>query len=275
MIAAALAILAASPPATSGQCAFDRASLSFAGTPREQAQCLLRHVGIGGRIDPQPLPTAILDRVGLPFDPGRGRLKALIRSLAPTAARDLLHHVGGPSSTTEAGIPAAYFVIHDTSTPYLGDDPFPANLDADARVNNFAPYRTAEPVAHLFVDRRGKVMVGHDFGEGWRATKLESRIIGVPARGRFLHVELIQPRRRDPADANSTNDRLAPDQGFGEGQYRALVAAYLVASARAGHWLVPAFHATIDEGIAHAHDDPQRFDLNRFGALLAWAAAQL
>ena len=30
-----------------------------------------------------------------------------------------------------------------------------------------------------------------------RATKLESRVIGLPAKGLFLHVETVMPRRRD------------------------------------------------------------------------------
>lgn len=276
MIGSVIALMvAAAAPATAGQCAFDRASLSFAGSAREQANCLLRHVAIGGQAEAQAVPDALLDRVGTAFAPRQSRLRAVVRGLAPGAARDLLNHLHRRLSRTEAGVPAAYFVIHDTSTPYLGEAEFPADLDGDARVNDFAPYRAAEPVAHLFVNRRGEVMVGHDVGDGWRATKLESRVIGVPARGRFVHVELVQPRRRDSAEPSPGNDRFAPDPGFGEAQYRALVAAYLVASARGRQWLIPAFHATVDEGIPGAHDDPQHFDLKRFGSLLEWAARQL
>ena len=275
MIAVVIALLAAATPATAGQCAFDRESLSFAGSAREQATCLLRHVAIGGRAEAQAVPSAVLNRVGTVFVPRRSRLKAVVRALAPESARDLLGHLIRPLSRTEAALPAAYFVIHDTSTPYLGEAAFPVDLDGNPQVNDFAPYRSAEPVAHVFVNRRGEVMIGHDFGESWRATKLESRIVGVPARGRFVHVELLQPRRRNPANANPANDRIAPDPGFGEGQYRTLVAAYLVASARGHQWLVPAFHANIDEEIPDAHDDPQHFDLNRFGTLLDWAAHQL
>ena len=35
---------------------------------------------------------------------------------------------------------ALYFVIHDTSTPFLGDAPFPKDLDRDPKVNSFTPY---------------------------------------------------------------------------------------------------------------------------------------
>ena len=34
----------------------------------------------------------------------------------------------------------------------------------------------------------------------------------------------------------------------------------------AGLWLIPAFHAAIDEGLPDAHDDPQNFDLPAFDA---------
>ena len=43
---------------------------------------------------------------------------------------------------------------------------------------------------------------------------------------------------------------------------------YAAASARRGDWLVPAFHAAIDEGIAGAHDDPQHFEIARFADAL-------
>jgi hypothetical protein len=87
----------------------------------------------------------------------------------------------------------------------------------------------------------------------------------VPAKGLFLHVELVQPRRRDPRGGPG-NDALAPTPGFTPAQYGTLALLYVVASVRAGRWLVPAFHATLDEGIPDAHDDPQRFDLARFDA---------
>lgn len=188
MIGSVIALMvAAAAPATAGQCAFDRASLSFAGSAREQANCLLRHVAIGGQAEAQAVPDALLDRVGTAFAPRRSRLRAVVRGMAPDAARDLLNHLHRPLSRTEAGVPAAYFVIHDTSTPYLGEAEFPVDLDGDARVNDFAPYRAAEPVAHLFVNRRGEVVVGHDVGEGWRAPNLSRGSSACPrADGSFM-----------------------------------------------------------------------------------------
>ncbi len=42
----------------------------------------------------------------------------------------------------------------------------------------------------------------------------------------------------------------------------------MVASVRAGRWLVPAYHIAIDQGIPRGHDDPQHFSLERFSAAL-------
>ena len=47
-------------------------------------------------------------------------------------------------------------------------------------------------------------------------------------------------------------------------QYRMLAALYVYASARAGAWLIPAQHNTVDAGIPDAHDDPQNFELKQF-----------
>ena len=44
--------------------------------------------------------------------------------------------------------------------------------------------------------------------------------------------------------------------------------AYVMASRRAGTWLIPAFHAAIDEGISDGHDDPQHFSLEAFDMAL-------
>ena len=76
-------------------------------------------------------------------------------------------------------------------------------------------------------------------------------------------MENQQPRRADPVGPPG-NDRIAPTPGLTPAQYDALALAYVVASARAGRWLIPAFHADLDEGLADAHDDPQAFDLAAF-----------
>ena len=90
-------------------------------------------------------------------------------------------------------------------------------------------------------------------------------MVGLPAKGRFLHVETVQPRRYAPG-SHWLGDTLAPDPGFSDAQYRMLAALYVYSSARAGSWLIPAQHATIDAGIPEGHDDPQNFNPARFAA---------
>jgi hypothetical protein len=85
----------------------------------------------------------------------------------------------------------------------------------------------------------------------------------VPTKGLFLHTESIQPRRHDPA-GGPKNDAIAPMPGLTQAQYDRLALLYIVASVRAGEWMIPAFHASIDDGLSDGHDDPQNFDLNRF-----------
>ena len=64
------------------------------------------------------------------------------------------------------------------------------------------------------------------------------------------------------------NDAVAPNPGFTQEQYDRLALLYVVASSRAGVWMIPAFHAAIDEDISDAHDDPQNFDLANFDTSL-------
>jgi hypothetical protein len=255
-----------------GPCGFDIEELSFAGDALVQARCLLRPVAPGGVLprEPAELPLGLATLIGQP-----------VGDLAPRLGRYLAAHhvpdasVGGPLDTPlsrarddDPAAPAArYFVLHDTSFPWLGDAPaFPP--DDDPSLNDLRGYARGEPVAHVFVNRRGETLLGHDFRTPWRATQLENRRVGLPARGLFLHVELGQPRRRD-ASGPARNDRVAPDPGFTDAQYARLALLYAAASARRGDWLIPAFHAAIDEGIAGAHDDPQHFDIDRFASALA------
>jgi hypothetical protein len=93
------------------------------------------------------------------------------------------------------------------------------------------------------------------------ATKYERR--NPDRKGLFIHVELIQPRRRDPS-GGPTNDGLAPEPGFTAKQLDRLALVFVAASVRRGQWLVPAFHAAVDAGIPNAHDDPQDFDLEQW-----------
>ena len=252
-----------------GECRFDRDTLTFAGTPVEQATCLLRKIGVLAQRTPQPLPAVFAELLS-----GNGAPTAVHKAAAlaafPQPYQDYARTwADTPLSKTEAGLPALYFVIHDTSTPFYGDQPFPRHLDTDWAVNSFQPYMDGtfarEPVAHIFLSRYGQIWAGHEFQEGWRATKLESRMVGPAARGRFVHIETVQPRRYIKGFADRSHT-YGPTPGFSAAQYRQLAALYVYTSARAGRWLIPAQHNTVDAGIPDAHDDPQNFELERFAA---------
>ncbi len=263
----ALSLVAPAMAEEIGECRFDRDTLTFAGTPLEQASCLLRKVKLLGEKEPQPLPPVIARLITQGGAPSAAMKEAALAAF-PQPYQDYARlHANDPASQTEGGLPVAYFVIHDTSEPFYGNDPFPKNLDTDLRVNSFTSYMDqtfgSAPVAHIFLSRYGQIWAGHDFQEPWRATKLESRVVGVPARGRFVHIETVQPRRFLPG-ATSRGQTQGPVPGFSKAQYRMLAALYVYASARAGHWLIPGFHATVDAGIPDAHDDPQNFELKQF-----------
>ncbi len=270
-VASILALLALATPAAAeeiGECRFDRDALTFAGTPLEQATCLLRKVEMLAVRKPQKLPKVITRLMREGGAPSAAMKAAAIAAFPEPYRAYAIEHANAPVSRTEAGIPLQYFVIHDTSTPFYANEPFPKRLNDDPRVNSFTPYMdgsfAAAPVAHIFLNRQGQIWAGHEFAEGWRATKLESRVVGAPARGRFVHIETVQPRRFLPG-ATSRGRTYAPKPGFTPAQYRQLAALYVYTSARAGRWLIPAQHNTIDAGIPDAHDDPQNFELKNFG----------
>ena len=275
---AACATLAPDVAPPLGPCGFDVGTLTFAGAALTQARCLLRPVAAGGVLARQPadLPASLAALIGQPVGDLKPRLR---RYLAANRIGDAA--VGGsidaPLSHARDDDPAApaarYFVLHDTSTPWLGDAPaFPP--DDDPALNDLARFAGPDAVAHMFVARDGRTLLGHDFRTPWRATQFESLRIGVAARGLFLHTEFAQPRRHDPAGA-AHNDLIAPLPGFTEAQYAQMALLYGAASARRGDWLIPAFLAALDEGMPGAHDDPQHFELARFAAELERLRAAL
>lgn len=269
-LASVLAAFALAAPAAAeeiGECRFDRDTLTFAGTRIDQATCLLRKVRLMGEKQPQKLPPVIVRLMADEGGPSAAQKAAAIAAFQEPYRAYAAQHADAPVSQTQAGLPLAYFVIHDTSTPFYANEPFPRDLDHDPLINSFEPYLgggiAAEPVAHVFLNRYGQIWPGHEFAEGWRATKLESRVIGPAARGRFVHVETVQPRRFLPGQT-TRKGTYGPKPGFSKAQYRQLAALYVYVSARAGRWLVPGFHATVDAAIPDAHDDPQNFELKQF-----------
>jgi len=258
-------------PRPIGPCGFDVATLQFAGDALAQARCLLRPVAPGGVLSPVPatLPDTLAALIGRPVGDLKPHLRRYLAAhrIDDAAVGGSLDALLSHARDDDPGSPAArYFVLHDTSVPWLGDvATFPP--DDDPALNDLARFAGADAVAHVFVNRRGETLLGHDFRTPWRATQLETRRIGLAARGLFLHTEFAQPRRRDPAGP-ARNDLIAPLPGFTDAQYTQMALLYAAASARRGDWLIPAFHAALDEGIAGAHDDPQHFEIARFAAAL-------
>lgn len=256
-------------------CEFIESSLSFAGSPSDQAKCLLRPVKmyahLGTQLDELPAPLATLVGKEVEIDKSLLRLYLANHNISES---DIGGSVSEPLARARNNNPdadyAKYFVIHDTSTPYYGDRrfedgrPFPANINDKTWKWNDLQNRWADnKKAHLFINRVGESITAHDFKTPWRATKFEMSLPEKKARGLFLHVELIQPRSRDPR-GGSKNDAVAPKPGFSEAQLERLALVYITASVRRGEWLIPAYHCALDAGQPDAHDDPQNFDLDQW-----------
>ena len=249
-------------------CGFDPEKLEFAGTPLEQAKCLLRPVSEFGRLG-QPvvtLPGPLEKLIGQPVNIEASVLQRYLDS----------RHIGedeiGGSITNV--LRAKYFVIHDVSAPNYLEKSFPTNInEASWSGNNLNRWRTNK-AAHFFVNRLGQSVAAHPLTLPWRATKLEVRVVGEKSKGVFVHTELIQPRRSDP-QGHAGNDGIAPLPGFTEPQLDRLALLYVVASIEHRTWMVPGYHAAIDAGIPDAHDDPQNFDLALWAARLDALLADL
>jgi len=246
-----------------GLCKFDAATMTFAGAAQQQAACLLRRVKPkGGSSVPQPVPQWLLDRVGAPIDLTKD---GLVRYLAQIGAE--ASDLGGPIALGD--IPAKrYFVIHDTSSPEIANrTTFPADLnEASYAGNTLNGWVDTSKRVNLIISRDGRSRTFRDWSADrpLPATKLEQNNVLPRARRVFVHVENIQPRI-DPPDSWAW---IAPDPGFAPAQSRRLALAYVVASVRAGRWLIPALHYNIDKDgpAGQPHDDPQGFDL------AAWVA---
>lgn len=249
---------------TMGPCHFDPDTFSFTGDPAQQAACLVRPVARWAKLGPTlpSLPQVLADHVGRVSGlPNRSALAALLTELHLDShlGEGLLDPISRANDNDPDAPAAKYLVIHDTSGPKLGS--FPADIDENRKINNLARFHCSDSfeIAHVVVNRGGDLFVGHDLSVPWRSTKFERALnFGGALKGLFLHVEFIQPRR------GGRHDIMAPNPGFTAVQYDRLALVYALASTRAGQWLIPAFHAVIDNDIRGGHDDPQNFDLESF-----------
>jgi hypothetical protein len=268
----ALTVVSASLHAQDTRCRFIDSSLTFVGSPLEQAKCLLRPVKMYGKLGEalQNLPSPLDTLIGRPVKLEGASLQRYL-SVHQIAEEEIGGSLADPVSRAKNNDPhapfARYFVIHDVSTPNYLNAPFPANInEATWKWNNLQRWKENSR-AHIYVNRVGKSVTSWNFKTAGRATKFETKILGQKSKGLFLHVELVQPRRRDP-NGGAQNDAIAPTPGFTEPQLDRLALVYLAASVRNGHWMIPAFHAALDTGIPDAHDDPQNFDLTQWAARL-------
>ena len=268
-----LATTALSARAQETPCAFDESSLSYVGSPQEQAKCLLRPVQTGGQLG------AALEKLPAPLDaligkPLKVNSSALGRHLAANniSETDIGGSLADPvsrSNTIDPNAPLArYFVIHDVSTPNYLNEPFPPDINEASWVwNDLRRKWIKTKVTHVYISRTGESVTAVDFKEQLpdprHGTKFARDRLRNKGKGLYLHVELVQPRRRDP-QGSKNNDRIAPKPGFTDAQLKRLALVYIAASVRRGEWLIPAFHAAVDAGIPDAHDDPQNFDLTRW-----------
>ena len=258
-------------------CKFDEKTLQFVGKPLEQARCLLRPNKIGGVLGnelkslPKPLEKIIGEKVKISKESLRKYLnkQKIDENLIGGSLDEKLSLAKLPNGEE---IQALYFIIHDTSSPYLKDEQFPPNFDTNKnwKGNNLEIW-LKNPVAHIFVNRLGDSMTTTLFSKSVEkgfGTKFARDFLKADAKGLQIHIELIQPRRRDANNPNPNNDLIAPSPGFTDKQYERLALLYIAASIRRGTWLIPAYHSAIDAGIKDAHDDPQNFELEKFARSL-------
>lgn len=257
-------------------CPFDEKILQFTGSPIEQARCLLRPNKIYGALGEKlkKLPEFLEKNVGRRVSIKKENLRKYL-SKQNLFEKNLGGSLDDKLSTAELPngekIQALYFIIHDTSSPYLRDEPFPPNMNSDKywRGNNLEIWLNS-PVAHIFVNRLGESVTTTPFNEsvrkGW-GTKFAREFLKAEAKGLQIHIELVQPRRREPS-GSPANDAIAPIPGFTDAQYERLALLYICAGLRRGTWLIPASHSAIDAGIKDAHDDPQDFELEKFVSVL-------
>lgn len=229
------------------------------------ARCLIRPVLRGGNPGtiPAALPEVLKNLIGKPMDIDPAKLR---RFLTDNGIND--NSIGG--AIAQDVTKARFFVIHDTSSPEITAATFPANINQAAwSGNRLSNWVNSSTPTHIFVNRVGESLMKANFSTPVRATKFEAGL-DLPAgtartqartrrTGMFVHIELIQPRRR--SNPNSSFFDIAPTPGFTPKQLERLALLYVAASVRSKRWLLPSFHLAVDNPIPDAHDDPQNFEL--------------
>jgi hypothetical protein len=229
------------------------------------ACCLIRPVLRGGipGLTPVALPKVLNDLIGKPMDVDPAKLRQFL-------VDNGIHENSVGGAIMQDVTKARFFVIHDTGSPEISAATFPANINqADWSGNNLTNWVNSAALTHVLVNRVGESLMKTNFAAPVRATKFEQgrdvvdAAVQAQARARrsgmFVHIELVQPRRR--SNPNSPVFDVAPTPGFTPKQLDRLALLYVAASVRSKRWLLPAFHLAVDTPIADAHDDPQNFDM--------------
>jgi hypothetical protein len=224
--------------------------------PVEQAKCLLRPVQKFGHLgEPlRELPAPFDFVVGRPIEPWVDieKLEYLLYAFNLTEA-----DVGGPLSVPLPN--AKYFVIHDTSD-LLEASEFPVDINKKTSSLNDLSRRVTRKVTHIYINRAGQSATAVAFESATPPSGTKLGLCNRAPKTAFIHIELLQPRLRDRS-VRFPNDARAPEPGFSDWQLERLAFLYVVASVRAGKWLIPAYHSSLDLGFPDRHDDPQNFDL--------------
>jgi hypothetical protein len=247
------------------KCQFDSNTMQFRGTPLAQAQCLLRFPKILGNVDDAPAKMPKTLKGILSNLNTLGFTKAMLRTaldkrgiLEQNIGGSLDRAISRANNNDETEPSANYFVIHDTSTLLSNTQMFDPDFINSSNWSGNHLENQLRGKTHVYITRNGRTKTDNDYQTPFRATKFELSVDSAIHKGRFLHHELVQPRK-----LKNGIDSLSPDPGFTPIQYELLALCYLAASLRRGSWLIPAFHCVLDLEVGD-HDDPQRFDL------LAW-----
>jgi hypothetical protein len=266
---------------TMGKCHFDWLRLSFQGEPEEQARCLMRGMDRSRNLAPmlESLPSALARRVGQTGGlPSREVLSEYLskQNLEWDFAAYLWQPISRANNNDPEAPLARYFVIHDTSGPNYGHHDFPPDIDTTSKINNLGTFKCGDGwgKAHVVINRAGDMLLNHELSMPWRETRFEQAAnFAGTLKGLFLHTELVQPRKSSGHGRH--NDAQGPNPAFTPVQYDRLALIYVIASVRAGRWLIPAFHAALDADIPNGHDDPLNFNIDSFATSLDKLVAAL
>jgi hypothetical protein len=260
----------------SAPCPFDAERLTFAGSPVEQARCLLRFVKRAGEVNgtPAKLPQSLADLLSDPLNLGitKTRLRSYLQKLGipeSTVGGSMTDRVCHADNDSPSAPLARYFVIHDTSSKLAKGQTFDPAFINSANWSGNRLSALLRGRGHIYITRLGQTLTDVDYRTPWRATRFELKPKHTHYKGLFLHHELVQPRM-----GRGKSDVEAPDPGFTPEQYARLALQYVIASVRRGNWMVPAFHCVLDLHIGD-HDDPQHFDLAAWGAALEKTVADV